>query len=842
MTINFRHYSDYPRGPDVGRKVLAQLTAAAPQPDVICVQEGLDGVDVLRNLGYKRASSTGGQARILRDMVYGSQEVLTTADEENLDKLVVNEIYVRGERATWDVIEVGATQISSDQILEKDNNDSMGVECVFWPLAVRALAWVKLRNRGPGNSTALVMCTNLTGGTFEDQFFLKQLSQERVLQVDKALRVLGGHGGCDAVVLAGDLGITLPERAPQEAVRMRLSALMSQPGSQAELDITREGLRHEEVERRYRAYASSALTALKSRGFNVTACGTGDAGHVATIKTEGIMPQAVSVAGWRRPGSEGVGKVLLSIHHADATGALANGGNGANGLGRCESLRREHRALVREHQGEQVASEQLQARLTCEMDELRDSCNEKGQAISLLTSRLSDTATAVKEELRTAAQLRYELETELAAEEARRIELEATLGHDEKDAEAKVAAAEQQLASMTGVRESLEAQIRTSLQIQAELHDHIAAERSGRAELEVAGQRELSAWKEHNSKVHEEIQDRLEAERSEVDTWRAATARDVSRLREESAQFTGEEAVLLSQLATLRESQGRDRARLHSEAAMWHHEVAELRRRVERVDEECRESGDFAQALNEERVAAASEKRELEDELNACAEKRRCSDNDLAQTEHESQELKEELERLRNSVARCRDDPEHARLCEERDEIQAEIQAEAEHKELLEDELAAASRGWCRRRNPESQQRKPLPPPAGPPPGQTQRRERGGSAAPGGPPRRERGGAAATAAPSPGQSQRRERGGLAAAAGPAPGQSGRRREREGVAAPVRAPAAKGGASDADQLRADYSFGDAEGEQSSSDDDGSEAEHRPRGAGVGPPDSVVVDVL
>lgn len=55
-------------------------------------------------------------------------------------------------------------------------------------------------------------------------------------------------------------------------------------------------------------------------------------------------------------------------------------------------------------------------------------------------------------------------------------------------------AADQQLASMVNVRDSLKTQLRSALKVQTELREHIAAEREGRAELEVAGERELVAW------------------------------------------------------------------------------------------------------------------------------------------------------------------------------------------------------------------------------------------------------------------------------------------------------------------------------------------------------------
>lgn len=245
-------------------------------------------------------------------------------------------------------------------------------------------------------------------------------------------------------------------------------------------------------------------------------------------------------------------------------------------------LRAEHQELAREHRSERFAAEELQARLSTEMRELRDQCHEQGQTVGMLAQRLADARSAVTTELRSAAAVRSALGCELINEESQRRALEAARRGEEAELSQRVEAAEQQLQTMRGVRASLETQLRASARVQAELREHIAAERGGRSELEVAGERELVAWSERNDRVSGELRSRLQAEREETDTWRERTAREVSRLQQESAENSREESRLVEQLQSIRDGQSHVRARLRTEAVSWHYEVDALRNASER--------------------------------------------------------------------------------------------------------------------------------------------------------------------------------------------------------------------------------------------------------------------
>eukprot|EP00439_Symbiodinium_sp_Y106_P071256 s694_g12.t1 len=171
------------------------------------------------------------------------------------------------------------------------------------------------------------------------------------------------------------------------------------------------------------------------------------------------------------------------------------------GANRRMRLRCEQEDLMNELHCERQAAEELQTELSSEMRELRDRCQEQGQTVGLLTQRLADARSAIAAELQDAAAERAALGAELS-EESQRNRLQAAMLHEEAEATSRVEAYEQQLASMVTVRDSLQAQLEAALRVQTELREHLAAERDGRAELEVAGEREMLAWEKNKEMTH----------------------------------------------------------------------------------------------------------------------------------------------------------------------------------------------------------------------------------------------------------------------------------------------------------------------------------------------------
>eukprot|EP00418_Pyrodinium_bahamense_P098304 CAMPEP_0179046058 /NCGR_PEP_ID=MMETSP0796-20121207/18495_1 /TAXON_ID=73915 /ORGANISM="Pyrodinium bahamense, Strain pbaha01" /LENGTH=572 /DNA_ID=CAMNT_0020742479 /DNA_START=94 /DNA_END=1815 /DNA_ORIENTATION=+ len=379
-------------------------------------------------------------------------------------------------------------------------------------------------------------------------------------------------------------------------------------------------------------------------------------------------------------------------------------------------LQHEYQELQRQHRAERFTAEEIQSRLSAEMRELRDQCHEQGQTVGLLTHRLADARDAVTAELRAATTVRAALGGELMSEESQRRVLEAARRNEESEASSRIETSEKQLAMMRRVRASLEAQLRTSVLVQTELREHIAAERGGCSELEVAGERELAAWSAHNSRVQSELSCRLQAEREELESWRSASMREVTRFEQESEQHSEEESALLAELHSVREAQDKVRAQLQAEAALWGREVERLRDCVREADEECWQSLDTARRYVTAIGACGCERAELAEEV-ASAAAAQAVGAEFESLEDRRKGLLEELRETREAKEKCCEDGEV--ICRQRDGLVHEWREEDKVRGMLETELEALkkSRGiLCWRRRQPAPSGAPLPPPEGPPP------------------------------------------------------------------------------------------------------------------------------
>lgn len=452
-----------------------------------------------------------------------------------------------------------------------------------------------------------------------------------------------------------------------------------------------------------------------------------DADAGAGAPTASAGSEGISRSNGYYPAIIGGGRPPLAPSSATASGVrciatwLASTpvtGSGFAGANRRQKLQYEHKELLRQHHAERVAAEEIQARLSSEMRELRDQCHEQGQTVGMLTHRLADARDAVTAELRAATMVRAALGGELMSEESQRRALEAARNNEEVEVEVRIRSAQKQLAMMKAVRSSLEAQLNTSLQIQFELQEHIAAERGGCTELEVAGERELVAWNRHNNKVYSELTSRLQAEREEVESWRSVASRELGRFQRECEQQRCEESVLLAELTNMREAQDQVRAHIQAEARLWNREIEALRERLREADEEYWQSLDTAQRCNTATGACECERATLEEEVERCDAAAQATGAQDAGIEEESQSLLEELHELRESIVRCHEDEEATRLSQERDNIVAQVRQESELRITFEAELDALKRSrgilcWRRRGTPPPAARQMPPDSAG---------------------------------------------------------------------------------------------------------------------------------
>eukprot|EP00931_Biecheleriopsis_adriatica_P052968 TRINITY_DN30910_c0_g1_i1.p1 TRINITY_DN30910_c0_g1~~TRINITY_DN30910_c0_g1_i1.p1 ORF type:complete len:961 (+),score=186.22 TRINITY_DN30910_c0_g1_i1:180-2885(+) len=690
LSMILRRYASFPRDLQVSTSELRRIIGS-PLPDVICVQEGLEGMDMLTEVGYKRIASSVLRSQALRDAVYGSAVELNSVSGSSHGRLLVNELYIRMQGSSWEAIDSGAAQISSDLTLSMGGPDDMsqgaGLPVGAWPLATRSAVWTKLRHRDrPAGPFAYVLNTQFSGGDLEDRFFAGPLAEERKLQADRLLELFNsrlGVGGQDLGILAGHFYSSEPEDAAGLPLRVPP-------------DASGTGLSPDQMCRQYQAYLDGPFNVLKQHGWRM-AYNQAQVGptspekqlvdYMATNRATPVKAQVLMASGSAAAvplSDHNFVKARFQVRLAEAKSpanavvsravrerrmhVMAQGVNSAPWLGggalaaamsaganRRLRLQCEHEDLQRELHAERQAAEELQAELSGEMRELRDQCQEQGQTVGLLTQRLADARNAITAELQSAATERAALGGELMSEESQRRKLEAALHNEESEAACRVQAAEQQLLSMVAVRDSLQAQLRGSLKVQDELLAHISAEREGRAELEVAGERELVAWQARNG----------------------------------SSKATSAPCSLPERLAGVRAARKKLRRYLNAEAEMCRREIDAMRERSLEASQEIRLCRD-----NETRNSTALEASECEmphlaEEAREAVDAANASSLELEGVNRRVRELQDQLDAIKEAFVECREDHFAVQLKEEREYLTREVNQEMQRQQTLMVELKA---------------------------------------------------------------------------------------------------------------------------------------------------------
>lgn len=662
LTLNLHCYAGYPRDPAAGQRRLTEMLGSTP-PDVICIQEGLEGTRVLEKVGYRRVVSSGDSADValpMKEAVYHDPSVLEAVNEVDHGRLMVNEIYVRSADSSWEPVEWNAKKISSDMSLTShivgDGPRSLK------KLANRSVVWVKLaRRERPEGPYAFVMNAQITGGEREDVFFVQHLADERRSQLEAVVSAYKEKAGPEDIgILAGSLAATTETAPPEPLSAYFASAIETSRQVQTDAEeapIPREGLKES-----FKTYISAPFGVLREHGwhlaYNESHVGaTDDLGRLVDhMATSRLVPRVVAEPFTTTNPREGYGfdfslvttDVPLADHNAvKATFGIAYpthrgpsyqdamlarydysskffdgktsfagsnwspadfehfaqrplGANLLDDIAQRSFLERVNEDLRMQSLEEQEATEKLQAELSTEMGQLRYSCKEEGQTIASITQKLADAQRDITAQLHDARNARAELEHELESERAANAQLEASHAAEHVEVENKIEMAEQQLAMMHDVRGSLEAQIRTSEQFQSELHDYIGKEKDARRKLEDAGTRELETWKRENDRLHNELSSRIAVEKAEVDTWRSQTCKEITRLQEESRQNTQEASELRAMITKQKKQHHEVRSKLQEEAVAWHNEAEELRVRCREVDEQCEMEKEAAERHREE--------------------------------------------------------------------------------------------------------------------------------------------------------------------------------------------------------------------------------------------------
>jgi len=791
MTMNLQYYASYPKDQELARRELRKIVDTKPLPDVICVQEGIQDINVLSQVGYSLLVSSSECAQPLHQMHYNDPDLLASTPEELVERLLVNELYVRVDGSEWEAVDTGTERTSSDVSIPTVD---LQARTQMEPLAVRSVVWGKLRHRRHRDGPFVyVFNTQLTGGCIEDRSSINFLEEERHLQVQRIVHFFNGRAATDDLaVLAGDFGAPMPAgaRGKKEVQRSAFDALTSSAWdlayTQAEAGPTSDcgqlidymamsrhvpvsmkvfattnlkdgghppatevplsdhnfvkvtfSIRHPMVsdegllvpsfqgqladgvqpERFYigddnstppvTPFMCSCGHAFPPELYFCLNCGkrrTEDLFDCIDTKRGGVISRdELRNAVWKEKVLPSTGSYPLAATPAElrAEAASLTGSDTAVAEGQCGEyytrLQNERQELLSECQEERDMTEELQVKLSAEMRRLRDRCHDEGQTIGTLTRKIDDVGDAVTAELHASKLAHAALRGELLNEEAQQNAIEVRHQAEVEEVRRQIHVSEEQWAQQCDVRESLNAQLRTAAQTQAELHRQIEMERSGRTELEVAG----VLRKEHNDKLTSDLMARIEAQRQEIDTWRAHTTIQEERLRQESQMHGHEESDLIEHLKQAREARMRATSKLHSEHQSWNNQVEELQVQLRTLNDECRRQAENTPILEAECRGLSLESTSVEEEQKVCL-------TDIHSTEQEILRVQRQLRDTRGELGRKESDVEVARSEEAR--LLQEIRA-LDEKVYLHGK-AKSRRGLlsCFRRRPEGEP--PLPPPA----------------------------------------------------------------------------------------------------------------------------------
>lgn len=265
MTLNLQYYSSYPDDRMAAAHRLREATGGPNPPDVICVQEGVKDVDVLSAAGFELCVCAGREhlAQSVSDMVYGDAGTLRTCKEALHSALLCNQIYIR-RGSGWEVEARGAERVSSDMWLAGGGGRAQG------PLAMRSMAWARLRCTGTTGPAVVVMCTHLTGGRFEDQYFAQQLAQERRRQVERCARFFAEQrprrSDDDVGILVGDFNATREYTMEGPMHGYFRAAIAQSEGVRS--DARAAGMESEaDLEENFKAYMTSPFMELDRLGW-----------------------------------------------------------------------------------------------------------------------------------------------------------------------------------------------------------------------------------------------------------------------------------------------------------------------------------------------------------------------------------------------------------------------------------------------------------------------------------------------------------------------------------------------------------------------------------------------
>lgn len=265
LTLNLSHLAGLPKEEQLTAARLKEIASASPSPDLVCVQEGLEGSDLLSQAGYTKLISSAVKAQTVREMAYFDMDALQELPREARDKLLVNELYMNSQGTQWEVAETGVEQTSSD--IELVDGD-LGIS---GPLAVRSVVWVRLRPRiSPEGPFVFVLNAQLSGGQAEDQFFAGQLAGERRLQLQRILEIFESRASeGDLGVIAGDFDAPAREDALDDALGNYFKSSVMRC-TRVQDDAAAAGIRSKSaLEKRFLEHKAAPFALLRERSWTL---------------------------------------------------------------------------------------------------------------------------------------------------------------------------------------------------------------------------------------------------------------------------------------------------------------------------------------------------------------------------------------------------------------------------------------------------------------------------------------------------------------------------------------------------------------------------------------------
>jgi len=409
----------------------------------------------------------------------------------------------------------------------------------------------------------------------------------------------------------------------------------------------------------------------------------------AAVKNEEASPPVGQF--YFSPSEGGLSPTRESVEHIEKWLCSLTDVAAAGGYRVC--LRSEHAELQQRAQVECWASEELQARLSMEMQDFREQCNEQCQTVELLAGRLTEAKAAMNTELEDLTMVQEDLACELRYEETRGLIAEERGQAEEMQFKDDMQAVEEECSAAASVCTSLRIQLQASGFVQSELREEIAARVERGAELRAAGRRDVEElselWQcqvpppELVFGTDEEADDRV-----------SDASLGLECLEATSRQHCREELELAEQVEAAKDEQRELRARARPEVAAWAQEIDRLRSKLTLVDEEQEAAEETSRRHEMALGACGIERAILEEEFEACearSEGRRLELNVLRDL---ADRLRSELHDVHKGIDRCRSHDEADTLHQEREVVTRDIPYETSRQRELREEPESDKKSW----------------------------------------------------------------------------------------------------------------------------------------------------